>query len=65
MIAQEQIMRRRSEALVVALVGLKYADAWWTANNKAFELLTPNQAWNKDPNIVYNYLMSTAAGHYL
>ena len=65
MITPEQTMRRRSEALVVALVGLKYADTWWASKNKAFESLTPNQAWNKDPSVVYNYLMGTASGGYL
>jgi hypothetical protein len=65
MITPEQTMRRRSEALVVALVGLKYADTWWSSNNKAFESLTPKQAWDKDPSVVYSYLMGTASGGYL
>ncbi len=65
MITHEQMTRRRSEALVVALVGLKYSETWWASQNKAFGDLTPNQAWNKDPNVVYNYLMGTASGNYL
>lgn len=65
MITHEQKMRRRSEALVVALVGKEYADVWWDSKNKAFESLTPKQAWDKDPSAVYSYLMGIASGGYL
>ncbi len=65
MITHELMTRRRSEALVVALVGLKYAEDWWNSPNKAFDLQTPKQAWAVNYHTVYNYLMGTASGNYL
>jgi hypothetical protein len=65
MITHELIMRRRSEALVVALVGNDLATKWWNSANAAFEGHTPEETWKKTPDVVYQYLMGHAGGGYL
>jgi len=57
-------MRRRSETLVIALVGLQQAPIWWNSSNLAFHHLTPAMAFETDPEQVYNYLMNYAGGDY-
>jgi len=53
----ESIMKQRSEALVIALVGKEMAPKWWESNNKAFDMETPKVRFEKNPEQVYNYLM--------
>ena len=53
----EKIMRERSEALVIALVGKEMAPKWWDSNNKAFDMETPKVRFESNPEQVYNYLM--------
>ena len=55
------VMRGRSEALVVALVGKDMAQKWWNGMNRAFGQ-TPEEQWKKDPEVVYNYLMKYSSG---
>lgn len=55
-----ELMRKRSEALVIAMIGKDLAPKWWDGQNKAFELRTPNQQWEIDPTEVYAYLMRHA-----
>ena len=55
-------MRRRSETLVIALVGIKHAPIWWNSSNLAFDYLTPAMAFETDPTQVYNYLMKYSSG---
>ena len=54
----EKIMRERSEALVIALVGKEAAPTWWNSKNKAFDMQTPSVTFEQDPKKVYNYLMN-------
>jgi hypothetical protein len=55
------VMRGRSEVLVIALVGKVMAPKWWNSYNRAFGE-TPEQQWEKDPEVVYNYLMKYSSG---
>ena len=52
------VLRQRSEALVIALVGKDLADDWWNRPNKEFDGQTPKETFDKNPSEVYNYLMS-------
>ncbi len=53
---QVEIMRKRSEVLVIALVGKSLSEKWWNSANKAFNM-TPEEKWKEDPEAVYSYLM--------
>lgn len=57
-----ELMRKRSEALVMAMVGEKLSGKWWESKNKAFEMRTPEQQWKVDPDSVYTYLLKSAEG---
>jgi hypothetical protein len=57
----EKIMRERSEALVIALVGKEMAPDWWNSKNKAFGMETPRIRFLTNPEQVYNYLMDYAS----
>ncbi len=59
---QVEIMRKRSEVLVIALVGKNLSNKWWNSQNKAFNMMTPEDKWKEDPNVVYSYLMGHAEG---
>ena len=51
-------MFQRSQALLIALLGRKdLCDQWWNSPNKAFDLQTPKQVWDVEPEKVYEYLM--------
>ncbi len=63
-IIREQVLRKRSEMLVIALVGKELSDKWWNSQNKAFELKTPNEKWKENHEVVYGYLMSHADGEW-
>lgn len=63
-ITREQVLRKRSEMLVIALVGKDLSDNWWNSQNKAFELKTPNEKWKENYETVYSYLMSHAEGEW-
>ena len=53
----ENRARQRSEALIIAMVGKDNSDLWWNSPNKEFGLITPNEMWAEDYQLVYNYLM--------
>ena len=59
---QVEIMRKRSEVLVIALVGKNLSEKWWNSQNKAFNMMTPEEKWKEEPEAVYNYLMFHAEG---
>lgn len=61
---RNRVLRARSEALVIALVGKKLAVQWWTGANRAFEGQTPNEQFDKNPERVYSYLMNMADGQW-
>lgn len=54
---QVDLMRRRSEVCVFALVGKDAAAQWWTSPNKAFDMHPPYVMFAIDPERVYNYLI--------
>ena len=51
-------MRKRSEALAIAMLGKESANKWWNSRNKEFDMETPEEMWAKDHRRVYSYLMS-------
>lgn len=51
-------LRGRSEALVIALVGKDTSEKWWNSRNRAFDMLTPNQMFEINPDTVYKYLLN-------
>lgn len=57
----ENIIKQRCNALVIALTGKKYAELWWTTTNFAFDGKTPEQT---ELDKVYSYLMHHAQGNY-
>lgn len=61
----EMLMRKRSIALAIALVGYDTSDAWWASKNAAFENKTPAEMWIKDPDRVYKYLCNNLSGDFL
>jgi hypothetical protein len=50
-------IRKRCEWLVIAMVGKVNSDKWWNSKNKAFDMRTPEEQYQLDPEKVYNYLM--------
>jgi hypothetical protein len=59
---RNRVLRARSEALVVALVGKDLAPQWWTSANRAFEMQTPTEQFDRNAERVYGYLMQHAQG---
>lgn len=57
-------MRKRCEALVIAMVGKELATQWWGSANKAFCGDTPEQIYSVAPSAVYAYLMKSAEGEW-
>ncbi len=45
------------EDAIISLVGPKLAPNWWTGRNLAFDNLTPNEQWDRDPSVVVRYIM--------
>jgi hypothetical protein len=62
--ARSMVLRARSEALAIAMLGKTAADSWWQSQNRAFEDQTPDNYWATSPERVYGYLMSHADGGY-
>jgi len=61
---RNRVLRARSEALVIALIGKEMASQWWTSANRAFEGQTPNEQFDRNAERVYGYLMRTAQGEW-
>lgn len=59
MLTLEQL-RQRSEMMVVTICGQQAAPQWWASPNKAFNMYSPQMMWQKDPKLVYQYLMHYA-----
>jgi hypothetical protein len=55
---QNKVLRERSEALIIAMIGRAMSIGWWNKPSKAFDGNTPNEQWKTDPEFVYNYLIS-------
>ena len=54
-------IRKNCELLAIALLGKNTAKKWWESPNKAFDLNTPNQQWEIDPQSVYQYLLDASS----
>ena len=61
---RNRVLRARSEALIIALVGKEMAPKWWTGPNRAFEGQTPNEQFEQNAERVYSYLMRMAEGEW-
>jgi hypothetical protein len=57
----EQLMLGRCHALLIAMIGKDAAPRWWSGQNKAFDMQTPEEVWKTEPEKVYNYLMEYAS----
>ena len=58
---RNRVLRARSEALVIALVGKELAPSWWSGANRAFEGQAPS---TQNIERVYGYLMRMAEGEW-
>jgi hypothetical protein len=61
---RKQVLLKRSEALVIALIGELAAESWWSSANLSFENQTPRQQFETNPEKVYSYLLYHADGSY-
>ena len=61
---RNRVLRARSEALIIAMVGKDLATQWWTGSNRAFEGQTPNEQFEQNAERVYSYLMRMAEGEW-
>lgn len=61
---RQQILKKRCDWLVVALLGSQAAQSWWTSANRAFEGQCPQEYFLTNPDQVYSYLMGFADGSY-
>lgn len=61
---EQQLMRKRCEVIVTALVGQELADQWWNGPNRAFGGDTPEQMYSVTPSVVYAYLMKSLEGEW-
>jgi endo-1,4-beta-D-glucanase Y len=61
---RNRVLRARSEALVIALVGKHMAMHWWTGANRAFEGQTPQEQFDRNAERVYSYLMRMSEGEW-
>jgi hypothetical protein len=51
-------VKERCDRMLEAIVGKDLVQKWWESPNKAFDDLTPCKQWEKDPLVVYKYLLS-------
>ena len=56
---QIELLRKKSEVLITAMIGRAMSVGWWNKPSKAFSGSTPNEQWEVDPKLVYDYLMSS------
>lgn len=53
----------RCNVLLTVLMGTE-KDVWWTLPNHAFNLRTPAEVFDTDPQRVYDYLMNIKDGEW-
>lgn len=57
----QQFYRPKMDKFLFALLGSdKLVEAWWASPNKAFELKTPEEVFDLDPDKVINYILTQA-----
>lgn len=56
----EQEIRNICDQMVLAMVGEKFVESWWTSSNQAFGGRTPEEQWSEGSDQVINYLMHHA-----
>lgn len=50
-------MKRRCDIMLKASFGEELARKWWDTGNIGFNGATPRQVWQREPFLVYDYLM--------
>lgn len=58
-----QLMRQWCEISIVTMLGKDTAPKWWSSKNKAFGMKTPNEMFDENPEVVYNYLVGQTDGY--
>lgn len=53
-------MKRRCDLLLEAMIGPNLVEQWWQSKNRAFDMKTPKEQFDIDPEVVYSYLMGHA-----
>jgi hypothetical protein len=59
MTTQTEMLRKKSESLVIAMIGRAMSIGWWNKPSKAFSGSTPNEKWKTHPEFVYNHLVGS------
>lgn len=57
------LIKKRCDALLIAMLGSKMAPEWWQSRNKAFDMQTPFEVFGSDPDKVYKYLLGHVDGY--
>lgn len=58
------VYKRRCNRMLTAMVGVDLVESWWVSSNKSFSGQTPASVFEREPEAVYNYLMSHMSGGY-
>lgn len=58
-----RLMRQRCETMILSMVGAETAPLWWNSKNYAFDGHTPNEMFDKNPEVVYNYVVGYVDGY--
>jgi hypothetical protein len=53
-------LKRKCDILLEAMVGPNLVDPWWQSKNRAFDMKTPKEQFDINPEVVYSYLMGHA-----
>ena len=57
-------LRLQCNRLLASLLGEEHTEQWWDSPNKHFNGETPRKIFDSEPNLVYNYLLEHAEGHW-
>ena len=52
------VIKTHCDKMLIAMLGFDNVSQWWESPNKAFDMNTPKEQWEKDPQVVYNYLLN-------
>jgi len=53
-------LKKKCDIILAAILGEDNIEGWWRSRNKAFNMMTAQEQFDIDPEIVYNYLMLQA-----